>query len=35
MSRRSITIRIAWITIQLIGVYCLADEFQPFFYQGF
>jgi len=27
--------RMAWIAIQLILVYCFADEFQPFFYQAF
>ena len=27
--------RLAWMAIQLILVYCFADEFQPFFYQAF
>ena len=27
--------RIAWIGIRLVLVYCLIDEFQPFFYQAF
>lgn len=28
-------LRIAWIGTRLILVYCLMDEFQPFFYQAF
>ena len=35
MSTREFTLRVAWITVQLILVYCLAEEFQAFFYQGF
>ncbi len=35
ISRRDFTRRIAWIGVQLILVYCLAGEFQPFFYQAF
>lgn len=35
ISRREFTWRIAWIGIQLILVYSMADEFQPFFYQAF
>jgi hypothetical protein len=27
--------RVVWITIQLILVYCLAEESRPFFYQAF
>ena len=30
-----LALRMAWIGVQLILVYCLADEFQPFFYQAF
>ena len=35
ISRRDFARRIMWIVVQLILVYCLADEFQPFFYQAF
>jgi len=32
---RELALRMLWITLRLILVYCLADEFQPFFYQAF
>jgi len=27
--------RVAWIGVRLVLVYCMVDEFQPFFYQAF
>lgn len=27
--------RLSWLTVQLVLVYCLAVESQPFFYQAF
>lgn len=28
-------LRIVWIVMQLIAIYCLCGESQPFFYQAF
>ena len=35
MTWRALILRLGWIVIQLILVYCMVDEFQPFFYQAF
>ncbi len=35
MTWRGLILRLGWIAIQLVLAYCMADEFQPFFYQAF
>lgn len=35
VSRLKYLLRISWIVVQLVLVYSLSGEFQPFFYQAF